>query len=430
MAKRTPQRRPAKTTGSATTDERAKRAPASGRRAGRNAGAAGATVPPAEPVAAVALNRRTEAGASTGVAGAAMPTAKRPAPGQTDERDPSHRMAPASAVPATAARRNRTSGSSLAAAAFGGGIVALAGMALLQWAGLFPGQPQQDFAREEQVVAVSQEVSALRQAVSQMEEALDGAPDDSESAALAEYDERITAIEAALPEESEEPDATAQALETLLNDFQALREEQDRLAARLDTTESEIAARLDGVEAELAEPGVEQELARAFAAAALKSAIDRGGSFAAELEAYRAFAADDPAIDALAPLADQGVPSAQALAQRFPQVSRDILAATREEGTPTGPMDRLMNSARSLVTLRQTGEVEGETPEAAISRIEAQITAGDFAAARLEWDELPEAGREASAEFGDDLKARAEADRVLDQSLAAAADAAAPEGTN
>jgi hypothetical protein len=88
-----------------------------------------------------------------------------------------------------------------------------------------------------------------------------------------------------------------------------------------------------------------------------------------------------------------------------------------------------MNSAMSLVTIRPTGEVAGETPEAIVARIEARLNEGDFDAALAEWETLPQAGRDVSAEFAADLRGRAEADGILDQSLAAASGAAA-QGTN
>jgi hypothetical protein len=75
----------------------------------------------------------------------------------------------------------------------------------------------------------------------------------------------------------------------------AVSELQSQSAALSDSVAG-LEQRQASLEARIDEPSRQIDLARAIAAAGLKSAIDRGGPFMSELEAFASVAPDDPAV--------------------------------------------------------------------------------------------------------------------------------------
>ena len=82
---------------------------------------------------------------------------------------------------------------------------------------------------------------------------------------------------------------------------------------------------------ESAQPGAggASAVAMAIAASGLKAAIDRGGSFMAELETYATIAPASPDIEDLRALAAKGVPSRQDLVNGFDAAATSILTAAQ-----------------------------------------------------------------------------------------------------
>jgi hypothetical protein len=234
---------------------------------------------------------------------------------------------------------------------------------------------------------------------------------------LAAISSRIAEIETGLADVTQAD--TAALIAQNAEQLEAFRADLDALRTAQEENSGALASRLEAVETELAAPGADELVARAIAAAGLKSAIDRGGPFAPELQAYAAMAPDDAAVTALDGFAEAGVPTHSALAERFPDVARAILQAERG-GTENSVIDRLWSSARSVVTVRQTGDVEGDTTEAIVARIESRLNEGQLQAALDEWETLAEAGKAASSDFAHDLRARVEADAIVAQTLSSA----------
>lgn len=402
MAKGTSQRRTSRTS----------RAPA-GRKRTQTAQEpeAGRPFPDAEHVRSVAL--RPEANAS----GSAPAGGGRETPSANGERQATSPASgagkraqprPAATPPATAqAGAGPSSRPGHVLAGVVGGLIVLALLMAFQW--LVPTAAEQDGGEEQQITALSQEISALEQAISRIEEESRQAA----SAGTSALAERVAALEKAGPGSSE--DLVAR-IEQLRADMEATRDAQSRLIERVDSLEQKIADR-----------SAEQRINRAFAAARLKSAIDRGGSFAPELRAYEAVAPDDPAIATLRDLAESGVPTRQALVERFAEVARDMLNALHIGNADSGMLDRLMASARSVVTVRPTGDVEGSEPEAIVARMENALNRGDLGRAIAEWESLPQAAKEVSLDYAADIRARLEAERILTETLSAATEAVSQE---
>lgn len=397
MAKGTSQRR-----NSGTTRQK----PGTGRPAKdtvRPAGSAGGSA--AEHVSAVALeSSRPEPAAPRPAATAgARPVSSSVTAGASPAPSPSAAAKPA----AVSSARSSGRGAHLLAGAVGG-LVALLLAVALQWLVLDPMRAG-SAAQDQQLMALNQEISTLEQALAQMEEEVAAA---GSGEGLTAIEERVGALEGA--------GGSSADVEAGLAD----------LVARLESVEAERQAldeRVAALEEEVADRSAEESINQAFAAARLKSAIDQGGAFAPALQAFAAVAPDHPAVAALSDFAETGVPTRDQLAERFPDVAREMLSAVHAGAADDGMFDRLMASARSVVTVRPTGSVEGESPEAIIARMEAAIGSGDLDAAVQEWESLPETAKAVSDDYAADLRARAEADTILNETLSAATEAVSQE---
>ena len=124
---------------------------------------------------------------------------------------------------------------------------------------------------------------------------------------------------------------------------------------------------------------------------------------------------DDADVAALEPLAEAGAPTVATLQTSFPAVADAILAATSELGPDAGFLDRLLAFGSGLVTVRPTGPIEGDTPDAVVSRMEDAVRRGALADALAERDKLPEAGRNASATWAAAASDRVQIDTIVER---------------
>ena len=339
-----------------------------------------------------------------------------------------------------------------------GAVLALGGGYALQAGGVLPVPGNNG----DQVQALSSELEAMSSSVatltSQMEEStsagrtdisaqlsarLDSletslaeaaAGDDAEaggSEAVTALGERLAGLESRIAELGEAGgEATADpAIATAISELRAAQTglqtsmtELQAQAGALSDKISEIEQNQTEMAQQLDEPGRQADLARAIAAAGLKSAIDRGGSFMSELEAFASVAPDDPAVPELRDMAASGVPSRSSLIEGFPDAATRAIAAAEPGDPDAGLVDRLMSSAMSVVKVRKVGDVEGDSAEAIAARAETRLMNGDLEAALAEWNALPEASRTATSDYGNALAARARAEKLI-------AAAVAPEGS-
>lgn len=377
---------------------------------------------------------------------------------------------------ATAAPAGRGSNALLAGVT--GGLIALALVAGLQWAGVWPGgasprdsaevaelrlevqELRQSLAAtatgpeagdldariteavEASAAALSQRIEALEQAaVAPDGEAVELGPlqaqlDELEAAIaalgdgsspegavqqvdgrLADLSQRLDALEAAAP------DTATGAAEEQLADMSARVEaleaaggEADDLAARLAAIEEQLA----GVVSDLGERADEPRAALVLAASSLRAAIERGGNFEAELEIYAALAPEAEGVAELGAHAANGVDTNAELIANLPDAVDRMLISGRERREADGVLDGLWQSARDLVTVRPVGVVEGDGVDAVIARLEAAVRAGDHGRALEEYDALPAAAQAAGADFMDRVRARHQVDTLVDQALSQA----------
>jgi hypothetical protein len=316
------------------------------------------------------------------------------------------------ATPSAPPVRPSPATSTLVASGIFGGLVALALAGSMQYAGIVPGLGPQETAQAPAVDTA--EIEALKAEVARL------ATQPAAQATDPALAERVAALETSLANASAAPAADAAAFETLKTQLVAAEQAIESLRAEIASNKQALdqsATRLTEAERKLDEPRSDVEMARAIALAGLKTAIDRGGPFLSELDALKSVSPEDPAIAMLTPLASTGVPSRSDLARDFNQVAEDILAALNQPVAGEGWTDRLLASARSLVKVRPVGNIEGDTPEAIVARVENKLQNGDLKGAALEWELLPGAGKQASSDFATKLKNRIEAEESVSAAL-------------
>ncbi|KAA0969681.1 hypothetical protein FPY71_14270 [Aureimonas fodinaquatilis] len=358
------------------------------------------------------------------------------------EPDPAPEVAPyrdPEIVPAPA-----TTGSLIGAGVIGSVLSLLAGGALL-YSGILPGVPSaqptaSQFASAGEVQRLSGDLATLNSRVEQMQsaQAAGGAGSSSVSATdFAALSDRVAAGERRMQSGTAESGDLAAALATAGTDLQAVRETvettREAAATATDTANSANAAataardsadraladvtafeqRLTGMEA------ANRQAAAALAAAALKAAIDRGGPFMSELEAYAAAGPDNPGVDALRDSAAGGVKSLAALQAEWPTLERQLLLVVRPADANANVGDQLLSGLRSLVTVRPEGESAATAPgpEGAIGRMDNALESGNLTEFLAEQEALPQAAKDASASFAAQVAARQSANALIDDVL-------------
>jgi hypothetical protein len=197
--------------------------------------------------------------------------------------------------------------------------------------------------------------------------------------------------------------ANKDALAVLQERVAGLRQTQEAQAQRLETLVSEGTGKI----------GTGEKLARRMAAEALRTTYQRGVAYSGLLDTAEGLAGTGPAPEALRRFADSGAPTAAMLKEQFDAIADEIIDADRPE--TEGVTDWLMQNARSLVTVRPVGPVEGESAEAILSRIDAALAIGNLQSALTEWQGLSAPAKAVSQQWADALAARTKADAALAQ---------------
>jgi hypothetical protein len=318
--------------------------------------------------------------------------------------------------------------SGLIAAGIFGGLVALIGAGAIQYAGYLPGSSTRQ-TNSAEMADLSGEIEGLKQSVASL---ASNPPPAADNSAL---EKRIAALEA-VPQTGASDTSTGSAgIEALNQKIADLTAQIAQLKTSLaQTTEqqasngADITSRLAEAEKKLNEPREDVAVARAIAAAALKAAIDRGGPFIAELDTFAGVAPDDPAAADLRGFAETGVPSRAELIRQVPDVATAIIESVNQPDPNQSWSDRLMSSAKSLVSVRPVGNVEGESVEAIAARIEDKVKNGDLPGAATEWNSLPAVAKQASAAFKQSLEARIRVEDLVSGTLSKAVSGTGKEG--
>jgi hypothetical protein len=242
-----------------------------------------------------------------------------------------------------------------------------------------------------------------------------GAPA-ADPAELKELAARITALDAAVKpiaqhltdierqgaanaKVAQDAGARAETVAKAMADVQRVDADQEKSQQGTRTEVAAVAQRLAAMEtqvkqvgdqlAEAAVPKPDEALRYALIAAGLRSALERGDPFTAELAAARTAGLDPAVLTQIAPFASTGIPNVQDLFRELGGLIPEMLkvsAPAAQEGTY---LDRLQAHAERLVRIRPVGDQAGDDPATVIARIERDMARRDLAAVLAEFDKLP-----------------------------------------
>ncbi len=147
--------------------------------------------------------------------------------------------------------------------------------------------------------------------------------------------------------------------------------------------------------------------AKVVLAGRLSDALKSGTPYGQVLEGVKKAGAEAGRVAALEPFAQQGAPTAEALARSFGPVETAILRESR--GPAEGWTDRLLRMADRVVTVKPVDEPGSTGVPALVARIRQALERGDVVEAAAAWDALPEPSRRLSEAWGRQVKAVAEA---------------------
>jgi hypothetical protein len=337
-----------------------------------------------------------------------------------------------------------------------GGVIALAGVGALQWTGLMPLAGQNNGA-DEAAQAVNAQIADLKQQLAAMQ--ADAKPDADLLARLEVAEKNAAEAQKHLNEMMRASPVPAADDEAIRADVAALQEQLKALAGRVqpadDALVNSLTERLNTMETKLNTIGSQAEQANAalntdgdavnalkeqlaalqtkidgqasqpdmaviIAANALKIAIDRGGSYANELQTYKSLLPEQAGSAAgLDALAESGIPTLSQLNTQFSALADDMVAAVNKPAADAGVWDQLVGSAKNLVRSRPIGDVAGSGVGPVTARIEFALQNGDVQRAITEWAQLPEAAKQVGQGFYNALSARRDADALLAQLIAA-----------
>lgn len=237
---------------------------------------------------------------------------------------------------------------------------------------------------------------------------------------LEALDGRVAAIAAgassedasALAENLGAMERTLAALSDRLDDFEGTVQAGDGriadLAAQLEEARAAIAAQTRTLGGADIGPAVKLPLI----VSGLEAAFATGRPYQAELDGLISLLPDLSIPQVIAAEAASGLARPDAIAARFEAALPDIIAGRTRESTGDLAQDAI-EWAKALLALRPAEEIEGDTPEAIVSRLEAAIDRRDFVGAATELAQLPAPMRDAAGDVGRDIAAHAQAETFI-----------------
>jgi len=254
---------------------------------------------------------------------------------------------------------------------------------------------------------------SVEQAVKAADEAIKGSTDGMQGSTIAQ-NLRLTNAEDQLKRLSENleslkgktSDSSRVAnLEKITTDLLSKIETLDGLLATASTAlassravNSTLDERLTRLEQEGKADTTGRLAALSFAMENLLQKIKSGEVFEKELNIVSVALLKNPELEKLNDQAQTGVKSIAGLQREFASVLRVVLAAEDTVAAP-GVMAKLVGTAKSLIRVRRVGDIEGDSREAIIARLETRVNAGNMAAALSEAKKLEGASARAAASW-------------------------------
>ncbi|NIJ43326.1 putative coiled-coil protein SlyX [Parvibaculum indicum] len=292
------------------------------------------------------------------------------------------------------------------------------------------GQPDVQAAIGKALEPLDARLGGLEQEVAARDETA-GAGGGASTEAVEKLTARLDALEernAGLADTITEANKAAVAAQNRLGEMQAQLPSAglDDKVARLDAMIGKLGAQIEKLEPQLQrmetrlaaleqkadDPDAAQRAALALALANLSRAIEGAGPFETELETVSSFLPKEEVPAALDEAAANGVPTRAALKDRFEPLIEKIFDAARREGD-SSIWDRFLANAASLVTVRRTGEISGDSTEAVVARMEEKLKEGDLAGAVAQGETLKGAAADAAAPWMADARKRLDAEKLV-----------------
>ncbi len=247
----------------------------------------------------------------------------------------------------------------------------------------------------------------LEQAIKVADEAIKGSTDGTQGSLVAQ-NLRLAGLEKNITDLRKDVDDLTSQISTL-NEFAG---EVSATQTSSAAVTSSIDARLTKLEEEDRSDSTGRLAALSFAIENLAQKIKSGDVFKTELKIVSAALPDNAQLDKLNDQANSGVKSIAQLQREFTSVLRAVLAAEDTE-VASGVMGKLVGTAKSLIKIRRVGEVEGESREAIIARLEIRVKAGKLDAGLVEAKKLKGASARAIAGWVQSVEERMQTIKLI-----------------
>jgi hypothetical protein len=183
------------------------------------------------------------------------------------------------------------------------------------------------------------------------------------------------------------------------------RSDLDALAARIAALESTIKTLADDLKHETA-TAEDRAVRLAVAAETLRTTVERGAPYPAELAAAKSLGADQSATAPLEPFAAAGVPNARALAHELASLTPALQQAAEPAANNSSFLGRLESNAQRLVRITPVDAPPGDDPSSVVTRIGVDAAHADIAAALADIAKLPDAAKPPVAAWVEKAQAR------------------------
>jgi len=258
-----------------------------------------------------------------------------------------------------------------------------------------------DGALNARVATLDAQIKALGDQLAAMARRLDGI-----AVAAQNANERADAAVAAAQSAGKRADEAMAAVKSVPQST-VTHSDLDALANRIAALESKIKT-LSNTAVRGAPSGSDRAARAAVAAEALRSVVDRGAPFTAELTAAKALGADKDAVAVLSPFAAGGVPTDAALAHELAQLMPKLQPPPPAPAPSSGGgfLGSLESHAKGLVRITPVGAPVAGEPPSALARLNADAARADIAAALTDISSLPPSAKAAADPFVQRVNAR------------------------
>ncbi len=166
-----------------------------------------------------------------------------------------------------------------------------------------------------------------------------------------------------------------------------------------------------------------EKVAKSVAVNALAKALKNDDALSLPISSVKALIGETPETKRLEELNNSGISSRVALVSNLNKLINTVQNpnAPSKDGSIS---ERFWANAQNMVSFRTSGPQTGDTPLAILSRVKAKVEAGELAAAKTEWAQLPDDVRKSGASWIAQLNTRIEAfalQNALNQKLTAEA---------